>query len=133
MRRIAAPELRSGSGKVSGSAIEPWLIVVLLVSLSVGVYLRFNNVDGKPCWYDECYSRLRIAGFDRRDLVEAWTSGSRPIPADDVRAFMHCRFKPAADLPYLSILREDFQNCPLYYWTGRVWVGLFGETTAALR
>src|SRR5262249_35601189 len=133
MRTIAAPEVRRGSARDSGSAIEPWLTVVLFVSLSAGIFLRFYNVAGKPCWIDECYSRMRIAGFDRRDLKDRWTACRQPIPADEVRAFMHCRFKGNAHLPWRSILREDFQNFPLYYWLGRAWVRFFGESAVALR
>ena len=133
MRTIAAPEVLSGPGRDCGSALEPWLIVILFVSLAAGIFLRFHNVAGKPCWYDECYSRVRIAGFDHRDLVKTWTSCRKPIPVQEVKAFMHCRFKRDADLPWRSILREDFQNCTLYYWLARVWVGLFGETAGALR
>ncbi len=130
----AAPDReRIKTSGMTSAPVEIWLLIVLFVALSTGIFLRFNNLDGKVCWYDECFSRIRVAGFARPDLSEFLLSAQRPIPVGEATSFMHWRFNSKAPLPYLSILREDFQNSALYYWAGRVWVGLFGETIASLR
>jgi uncharacterized membrane protein len=127
----------SGEGSKPGTeaqpAVERWLLALLIVTVAAGVFLRFSNLEGKICWYDECYSRLRIAGFGRPDVLNSVRSNKGLVRVDEFTSLMHSSWKTGQRARQFAMLREDFQNSPLYYWTARLWVELFGEDVGSLR
>ncbi len=117
----------------SGARADLWLIVFTIVTVSAGILFRFSNIDGKVCWVDECMSRVRVAGFLPSTVERALRSYSQPINVDDLKSFMHSRGVSAERASLWELLREDFQVCPVYYQSARLWSKFFGGATVSLR
>lgn len=116
-----------------GHRLELWLVILLWLTLSAAVTFRFCNIDNKLCWGDECFTRMRVAGFGRAELSHFWSSCARPISSDEAQSFMRLRWKHQAHLAQRPLLHEDFQTCPLYYWTARIWAEFLGDSASSLR
>jgi uncharacterized membrane protein len=131
MNALADAKIRSE--RSAEVPIEPWLLTLIAVVLVGSLYLRFNGLGAKLCWYDEYDTRMRIAGFGGKQLVEFYKASALPIPLENLCSFLHSRKQAEEQLPLGTVLQNDFQICPLYYWTARVWVRLFGDSSLSLR
>ncbi len=106
-------------------------VAVALVLLA-GLALRADHLADKLVWHDEIATRIFAAGYTTDDWKEAIYTG-RVVPVAEVRAYQ----SPNPDRTTWQVIdglaRLDPQHPPLYYVLARLWVGLFGMGTGALR
>src|SRR5215470_13008917 len=126
-------EERSRIDRSAPALVEPWLVILLVAVVGCAFHFRFNNLEAKQCWYDEYDTRMRVAGFGGKDLIRFYKSTRLPIPVEKLRSFLHPRWQAGERVPWGAVLQDDFQISPLYYWTARIWVMLFGDSRLSLR
>ncbi len=109
------------------------LVVIAILAVALGTFFRCYHLDRKVYNGDEVYSSLRMLGDAEAPLV-------REAPRlHDVRslwAILHPA-PPAGENGPLAVIRalarEEPQQSPLYFELGHIWVGLFGNSIAAVR
>lgn len=51
------------------NSLPKWLIVVVIVLIGSGIFIRFYDLDGKLLWGDEVNTLLCTAGFTKAELA----------------------------------------------------------------
>jgi uncharacterized membrane protein len=123
---VHAPTLNSG-------IFSKALVVIAILAVALGTFFRCYHLDRKVYGGDEIYSSLRILGDAEAPLV-------REAPRlHDVRALwaiLHPAPSAGANGP-IAVIRalasEEPHQAPLYFELGHIWVGLFGNSIAAIR
>lgn len=111
---------------------KPWLTVLLLVAIGVGVCLRFVNLEGKIYWHDEVYTSFRAAGFTRGE-IDRTLFQNQFFTAPDLQKFQQIKPGSTAADTIQSLVVEDPQHPPLYFLMARGWMQLFGSSMTASR
>lgn len=106
-----------------------WLLIVLLI---LGVSLRFIAIDHKVYWHDEVYTSMRAAGFTRQE-IDAELFQNRFISAPTLRKFQQIKPGSTYGDTLHSLITEDPQHPPLYFWLARFWMQQFGSSILASR
>jgi uncharacterized membrane protein len=106
--------------------------VAVALVLCAGLALRVDHLADKLVWHDEIATRIFAAGYTTDDWKQVIYTG-RVVPVAEVRAYQN----PNPDRTTWQVIdglaRLDPQHPPLYYVLARLWVGLFGMGTGALR
>ncbi len=93
---------------------------VLLVVILLGIFLRWNNLDGKVYWVDEVHTATRIAGYTRSDVQEQiFDQGLLQVEV------LHQYQVPGDDRPFddtWQALKQHPEHPPLYFLMGWVWL-----------
>lgn len=119
--------LHETGGKEESARFRRTALVLVLLSMLVGTFLRWYGIHSKGLWFDEFWS-LSLA------------SGQDPHLSNDI-ALVHkttyYRNLTALEPTYYSqrlftLLRDD-AHPPLYYLLLNLWMHLFGTSEASLR
>ncbi len=105
--------------------------LLLILTLILGVYFRFEHLDKKLLWHDEIGTRLFSAGLN----IEEWQSVLYTGKIYDVGTVSGInRLNPKGiDDVILSLIQDDPQHPPLYYILAGIWTHLFGDEIGTLR
>ncbi|NJO43449.1 MAG: hypothetical protein HC769_22220 [Cyanobacteria bacterium CRU_2_1] len=108
------------------------LQLLLAVVLTLGIFLRFVNLDQKPYWHDEIYTSLRISGYRTEEVIQDLYQ-NRVIDVDDLLKYQ----RPSSERNAIDTLKglatEEPQHPPLYYAMARIWAEWFGGSVTAMR
>ncbi len=104
----------------------------IIISLVVGIFFRFANLDHKLYWHDEVYTSLRAAGFASKEIGREIFQ-NQILPPQDLQKFQ--RPKPGSTVADTinSLAIEDPQHPPFYFAIARVWMQVFGSSITASR
>lgn len=108
-------------------------LLLLVMVMTLGVGLRFSNLGGKPYWFDEVVTSLRISGLWQRDLHRELDQHPRVFEAGDFRAYQ----SPQPGTSWGDVVRglasEEPQHAPLYYVGARAWAQALGSSPGSIR
>jgi uncharacterized membrane protein len=110
---------------------QNFLFAIILV-VAIGVSFRFANLDRKVYWGDEVYSSLRILGYSTGEMQQTIAQGT-VVPAATVQKFQAETPRNGVYESVQALIKEDSHLTPLYFVLGRMWVNLFGTSSAAIR
>jgi uncharacterized membrane protein len=109
------------------------LIASIAVAIALGVLFRFYHLDQKVYSGDEVYTTLRMLG-DTEDVLVARADGYHD--ARDLWLVLHPSPPQGATSPLgpvRALALEEPHHPPLYYVLGHLWMGVFGNSVAAIR
>lgn len=118
--------------KLNKKSFPTWLHFLIIVSLVLGIFFRFYNLDQKVYWRDEATTSLRISGYTWTEFIQQMYDG-REIRVQDVQKYLHPNPEKGLTDTIKSLAIEDSQHPPLYYLIARFWVQCFGSSVAAIR
>jgi uncharacterized membrane protein len=110
-----------------------WLLLTVAITVVLGVFFRFYQLDRKVFWEDEILGVVHMFGYTEAEVVEA-----SPKLANAAAVQRYVRLGSAGERRPLaatvrSLAVEDPQHPPLYYLAGRLWAQVFGSSAAAIR
>lgn len=112
--------------------MSPWILSLLIISISIGVLFRFCNLDKKIYWYDEVFTSIRASGYTEKDAVLSLTQDGI-ISADEIQRFQHIKINSSSSDTINSLATEDPQHTPFFYLLSRYWIKWFGESPTSTR
>ncbi|HLO88427.1 MAG TPA: glycosyltransferase family 39 protein [Nostocaceae cyanobacterium] len=108
------------------------ILILIVIVLSLGISLRFVNIDKKAYWGDEAFTSLRISGYTEYQLVEKLASVDRTT-VQDLTKYQSVNPENNFIDTIKSLAIEDPQHPPIYYIFTWFWVKLFGNSITAFR
>lgn len=106
--------------------------LILIVLLSLGMCLRFVNLDHKIYWYDETFTSLRSSGYTEAEVVEHF-SQSTIVQVGALQHYQQPDLNRGAKATWHSLASEDPQHPPLYYILTSYWMRAIGHSVTAMR
>jgi uncharacterized membrane protein len=107
-----------------------WLWIATIITVAIGIFFRFYHLDYKVFWYDEAFTLLRMAGYQRTDIIQNLFTGE---VIDYAQLFAYQTSSPAVSLGVvLQSLMADVHT-PLYFVLLKLWINLFGDAIATVR
>ncbi len=116
--------------KTPGRPLPTWIKAIALILILVGIGFRATNLDLKPFWEDEVYTITRVSGYQMPTISEQ--IDQQRLTVKDLEKYRD----PQAGQSWLetmSALASTPEHTPLYFMLLRVWSGIFGHSTIALR
>jgi uncharacterized membrane protein len=112
----------------------PRIVLACLVAvIALGVGLRFTNLGGKPYWFDETVTSLRVSGLWEEDLYQELGRRPQLFKAGDFLRYQSPQPGTSWRDVVSGLAHEEPQHSPLYYVLSRFWAEAFGGTPAVLR
>lgn len=109
-----------------------WFKVLIIVLLLLGIFWRFFHLDYKVYWFDEVYTSLRAAGFTTQEIdTTIWQD--KLFTTVDLQQFQHLKPESTYQDTLNSLVTEDPQHPPLYFFLARFWMQQFGSSITASR
>ena len=110
--------------------VRRFIVTIALVAIALGLFARFDSLGHKILWFDESFSLLRISGHSQNAMYALFDG--KVHRSDELLALQHVT--PGRGLgATLQSLHEEPQRGPLYYLLARLWIGISGNNTAAVR
>jgi uncharacterized membrane protein len=113
-----------------GRRMAVWSVPLAIVT--IGMILRFANLEPVVYWGDEVYSSMRIFGHTTVELHRAIAHNSR-LTAEVLQSFQTLDPSQGLNASIKSMAIEDSHIAPLYFVLARVWASCFGDSAGALR
>ena len=112
------------------------LIMLLLLIMAMGFFLRINNLSGRSLWTDEFFTLFESSGqgLDINNFL-GYFSGSgekKLMKTQDFKPFIKVNPKKSLNDVSRSLLETD-THPPLYFWIMHGWMDIFGDGALALR
>lgn len=108
------------------------IAVVALITLFLGAFLRFNNIQGKIYWLDETFTSLQVSGHLIEEVRENVLTGEE-IDIFTIRKYQY----PDAETGYMDTVKGlisfEPQLTPFYFLTARFWLQQFGNSIFVVR
>jgi uncharacterized membrane protein len=111
---------------------EKRIVLFVIFILTIGVFFRFYNLDGKVFWRDEAATLFRISGHSESEFLKnfsydtvASTNSLQKYQKPDAE-------KQNSDL-ITNLAKEEPQLSPLYFLALRGWISWFGNSIASIR
>jgi len=112
-----------------GTAWWGFLVAVTLL----GAGLRLTNLEGKPYWFNEVFTSLKMSGWDEhRDANPALYTGAI-VSAADVQRYQRLRPGSSAVAVAATLARKDVKWPPGYSLLARAWATAWGSSPRAMR
>jgi uncharacterized membrane protein len=105
----------------------------LIAVVALGVGLRFNNLGGKPYWFDEVVTSLRVSGLWEEDVYQELGRSPQLFKAGDFQRYQSPQPGTTWRRVVSGLAREEPQHLPLYYVLSRFWAEAFGGSPVVLR
>jgi uncharacterized membrane protein len=111
---------------------HPWLTVVIILLLILGIFFRFYHLDRKIYWHDEVMTSMRVGGHQRQEYMQNIFDG-HVVTAADLQAYQYPR-PGSRTTDLIEILAaENAHHPPLYYLIMRHWVLIWGHSLTTTR
>lgn len=110
-----------------------WLIVVTILAVALGVFIRFFHLDSKSCWHDEAWTLTQVAGHRVRPFIREQVDRGEIVKARRLQEVQR-QLEPGASVgTTIAILgSDDAQHPPLYYAIARLWAQVVGGGQTSL-
>jgi uncharacterized membrane protein len=110
----------------------PFKILVVL-TLILGIFFRFTNIDQKIYWSDESFTSLRVSGYTEVELLKQDFQGN-PISIEEFqKKYQNINSDKGLVDTISGLSQEEAQLPPLYFSLLRVWAQLFGSSVWTIR
>jgi uncharacterized membrane protein len=108
-------------------------LLLLVVAIALGVFLRFTNLAVRMPTHDEVFTALRISGYKEAELVTDLAQ-TRPVSV----AYLQKKYQLPNSSKTLGesitgLAQEEPQLTPLYYATVKLWAQVFNGSISSLR
>ncbi|PSN77981.1 hypothetical protein C8B47_19280 [filamentous cyanobacterium CCP4] len=103
-----------------------WVKWVAIAAVTIGLVLRFANLDRKVYWHDEAYTSLRVAGYIGPAVEEA-VSDRPDLTAADLLRYQQMPPSPSLADSWIALANNP-EHPPLYYLLAHGWGRLFGAS-----
>lgn len=112
------------------------VIILLVLIMTVGFFLRFNNLSERSLWTDEFFTLFESSGqgLDINNFL-GYISGPKELKlmkAQDFKPFIKVNPKKSLKDVSRSLLETD-THPPLYFWIMHGWMDIFKDSALALR
>jgi uncharacterized membrane protein len=107
-----------------------WLRGILLAALLWGCFIRFHDLGAAVYWEDEAFTSLRVAGYLRAELTDAYFQGQVIYP-EDLKRFQ--AINPEKGLADTVASLADDVHPPGYFALLRLWAERLGTSPATMR
>lgn len=104
----------------------------IVISLVIGIILRFENLEKKVYWHDETFTSLRVSGYTRAEVIQQVFNG-REIGIKDLQKYQHINHEKNLIDTVKGLAAEEPQLPPIYFLIVRFWVQWFGDSVAVTR
>lgn len=108
------------------------LRVLIITLLSLGIFFRFANLDLKIYWHDEVYTQIRATGYTRHEIDQTLFE-NRFVTIEELQKFQQIKPGSTFQDTLNSLITEDPQHPPLYFFLARGWMQLFGDSITVSR
>jgi uncharacterized membrane protein len=108
-----------------------WLKIFIVLTLAIGIFFRFTNIDKKFYWSDETLSSLRVSGYRISEVEQALLDGKVMDIKNLDRYQVINNEKGLIDTIKSVIIEEG--HPPLYYVILRFWSQCFGSSVGMMR
>ncbi|MGB3508445.1 MAG: glycosyltransferase family 39 protein [Microcoleaceae cyanobacterium] len=108
------------------------LIILLIITITLGIGFRFLNLDKKVYWHDEVFTSLRAAGFNRTNIDQELFI-NQIIPAQELQKYQQIQSESTFQGTLKSLIIENPHHPPFYYLIARLWMQKFGSSLTASR
>ncbi len=103
-----------------------------LVIVTIGMILRFANLEPVVYWGDEVYSSMRIFGYTTVAIHRA-IAHNPLLSAEVLQSFQTLDPSNGLNATIKSMAIEDSHIAPLYFILARIWASWFGDSAGSLR
>jgi uncharacterized membrane protein len=103
-----------------------------LVIVTIGLVLRFANLEPVVYWGDEVYSSMRIFGYTTTGIHRA-IAHNPLLSAEILQSFQSLDPSNGLNASIKSMAIEDSHIAPLYFILARIWASCFGDSAGSLR
>jgi uncharacterized membrane protein len=113
---------------------KKWLKVLIAIIITLGIIIRFTNLDLKVYWVDEVINTKYSFGYTEKELgeqVKAWNG--RVISNQELQKFQSLNPEKNSIDVIKALAIEEPQSPPLYYLLLRWWTQVFGDSVAIRR
>jgi uncharacterized membrane protein len=115
----------------------PWIAQnnlkhVLILTLVLGIFFRFINLDHQVYWHDEAYTSLRLSGYSAIEVNQTLFDGN-VINRDAFQQYQRPNAQKTIGDTVHSLAVDDSQHPPIYYVLLRLWTQIFGNGIATIR
>jgi uncharacterized membrane protein len=123
-----------GTTRLAGLGMQVrlnWRVLVLLLLMAFGVWLRISHLDRKVYWHDETHTSLRIFGYPLEQFIRETFTGEL-VTVDDLQKYQH----PQSDKGLrdtLALLAQRPEHGPLYYLLAHFYAGEFQRPQVGAR
>lgn len=112
-------------------SIPTWLRFFIIISLVLGIFFRFVNLDRKLYWYDEAATALRVSGYTWAEFIQQVCDGHE-ISIEDLQKYQRPNSEKGL-IDTVKSLAEEPQHPPLYFIMTRFWMQWFGNSVTVMR
>jgi uncharacterized membrane protein len=109
-----------------------WLRFFIIFVLVIGICFRFSNLDKKFYWGDETYTSLWMSGHTLQEVRESLFQGNI-VGLEDLQKYQSRNPDKGVKDTINALVKDGAVHPPLYYAMLRVWLGVFGDSIAAIR
>lgn len=126
------PAIATQSRKSSPWILQNNLKRVLILTLVLGIFFRFINLDHQVYWHDETYTSLRLSGYSAIEVNQTLFDGD-VINRDAFQKYQRPNSEKAISDTVHSLAVDDSQHPPIYYVLLRLWTQTFGTAITTIR
>jgi len=124
---------RYGESSISARVNRVWFVAaVIATAISLGVFFRFDRLDGKLFTNDESTTSVHVSGHTIAEYDAAVRAGTITRIGDLAR-FQQVDQRTSMRDVVSGLAVEDPQHPPLFYILERSWQTVFGDLVAARR
>lgn len=109
-----------------------WFKILFLILITLGIFFRLANIDGKVYWHDEVYTSIRAGGHFVEEIYQT-AFNNRIVSVADLQKFQDIKLGSTALETIKSLIQEDPQHPPLYFILSRYTLKLFGNSLTSHR
>jgi uncharacterized membrane protein len=119
------------SRSLSGLPQFNWLKIFIVLTLAIGIFFRFTNIDKKFYWSDETLSSLRVSGYRMSEVEQALLDG-KVMDIKNLDRYQVINNEKGLIDTIKSVIMEE-GHPPLYYVILRFWSQCFGSSVGMMR
>ncbi|MEQ8973689.1 MAG: glycosyltransferase family 39 protein [Coleofasciculus sp. C1-SOL-03] len=108
------------------------LLFCLLILLTLGVFLRFANLDRKAYWYDETRTSIRAIAAYMPTSPEA-VFDNRITGIEDIKKYQEADPQRSITDSLYVMAKDDPKHSPLYYILVGIWGRIVGDSVGTVR
>ena len=110
---------------------QKWQITLFAITIILGIFFRFQNLDLKPYWHDEVYTSLRISGYRSREAVTELSN--KIISPQEIRKYQCPSQNKNLNDTVRTLILDDPQHPPLFYCLEALWTRIWGCSVTSAR
>lgn len=103
-------------------------IIFICISLILGIFFRFYNLDQKFYSYDETYTSLRASGYYVSEMLSELAHKDSFFPIEDFQKYQHPNPGKGVQQIISGLSQEESHHVPIYFILTRFWSQILNGT-----